>query len=81
MAALLLAALFWVAIDAEVRRTPDLRPHRRLLLVFLLANPMLAFVSSAMNADALAIPLCIGGAVAGWRLLTTGEGSVVRSSG
>jgi hypothetical protein len=75
LATLLLAAALWIAVDAELRRAPDLRRYRRLLLVFLLANPMLAFISSAMNADALAIPLCIGGAIAGWRLATTGEGS------
>jgi hypothetical protein len=59
-----------------VRRTSDLRRYTNVLMVFLLANPMLAFISSSVNTDALAIPLCIGGAIACWRLFTTGDGSV-----
>ena len=71
---LLLAALAWTAVYVELRRCADLQPRLGVLLVFLLANPMLAFISSAVSTDALAIPLCVGGAVAGWRLLSTGDG-------
>ena len=36
---------------------------------------MLAFVTASVNADALSIPLCIGGALAAWRVLSTGTGT------
>jgi hypothetical protein len=74
MVTLLLASLAWTALYVELRRSADLQPRLATLFVFLLANPMLAFVSSAVSADALAIPFCIGGAAAGWRLLSTGDG-------
>jgi hypothetical protein len=75
-ATILLASIVWAAVYVELRRTSDLRRYTNVLMVFMLANPMLAFVSSAVNTDALAIPLCIGGAIACWRLFTTGHGSV-----
>jgi hypothetical protein len=72
---ILLAALAWTLVYAELWRTPELRPHATLVFAFLLANPMLAFVTASVNADALSIPLCIGGALAAWRVLATGAGS------
>jgi hypothetical protein len=75
-ATILLASILWAAVYVELRRTSDLYRHANLLMVFMLANPMLAFISSAVNTDALAIPLCIGAAIACWRLFTTGHGSV-----
>ena len=74
MVTVLLAALAWTAVYVELRRTDVLRPRVPLLLLFLLANPMLAFVSASVNTDALSIPLCICGALASWRLLSTGTG-------
>jgi len=70
----LLASAAWTLIYVELRRSPTLAAYAGGLVAFLLANPMLAFITSAVNADALAIPLCIGGLAAGWRLLETGTG-------
>jgi hypothetical protein len=70
-----LASLAWTLVYVELRRSPTLAAYAGGLVAFLLANPMLAFITSSVNADALAIPLCIGGLAAGWRLLTTGGGA------
>jgi Predicted membrane protein (DUF2142) len=75
-ATILLASMVWAAVYVELRRTSDLVRYANVLMVFMLANPMLAFISSSVNTDALAIPLCLGGAIACWRLFTTGDGSV-----
>lgn len=75
-ATVLLASIIWAAVYVELRRTSDLRRHTNVLMVFMLANPMLAFISSSVNTDAFAIPLCIGGAIACWRVFTTGHDSV-----
>jgi hypothetical protein len=75
-ATILLASIIWAAVYVELRRTSALHRHTNVLMIFMLANPMLAFISSAVNTDAFAIPLCIGGAIACWRQFTTGHGGV-----
>ena len=46
----------WTAVYVELRRYAELRRARTLVLVFLLANPMLAFVTASVNTDALVDP-------------------------
>jgi hypothetical protein len=45
------------------------------LVAFVLLTPMCAFMSSAVNPDAIAIPLCAMAVLAGWEVLDRGSGT------
>lgn len=74
LASVLLVTLAWTAVYLLLRRTPDTSRYAEPILALLLLNPMLAFMSSAVTADALSFPLLTLTVVACWRTLTTGAG-------
>lgn len=54
IATALLAALMWLSV---FRSLPQELPYRGSVFLFLVLNPMLAFISSSINVDALLYPL------------------------
>jgi hypothetical protein len=67
-----LAALLWTMVWATLVRTPEMAPLGTPLLLFALANPMLAFISSGVTPDAVNNPLCTLGLLLVWRVATLG---------
>jgi hypothetical protein len=51
------AAALWALVFAAMSSVPELRATRWSVLVFVVANPMLAFISSSINTDSVHIPL------------------------
>lgn len=70
-----LAAALWACAWRVLRAIPALSPWRGPLFAFVVLNPMLAFMSSGVNPDAVNIPLCTLAVLFAWRLLTEGEGT------
>lgn len=69
-----LAAALWAAVWHALRRQPDLTDWTRPLFAFTVLNPMLAFISSGVNPDAVNIPLCTLALLATWHALRRGRG-------
>jgi hypothetical protein len=55
----LVSAVLWTLVLIVLRRVDGDPAHRSWIAVFLLANPMLAFISSSVNPDALLVPLSV----------------------
>jgi hypothetical protein len=71
-----LVAVLWALVWAACRRAgipPDVAGT---LLAFVLLTPMLAFMSSAVNPDAVNDALCALAIVAAWEVLTRGTGTI-----
>ena len=66
------AALLWAAVYAALRRIVETRAIAGWIVAMALLNPMLAFVSSGINADAVSFPLCTLAILAVWDDLTHG---------
>lgn len=69
-----LAALLWAAVYRTLRRTEATREVASPLLAFLVLNPMVAFMSSAINPDAVTVPLATLAVLLLWRVLTNDRG-------
>jgi len=69
-----LAALCWTLVLLQLTRQPAMRESGMAIGALLVLNPMTAFMSSAVNVDAVNIPLAILASLLFWRLLTTGAG-------
>lgn len=59
------AAALWALVFLAMSTLSELRAHRWSVLLFVLANPMLAFITSSINTDSVHIPL-----TALWRLIS-----------
>lgn len=70
----LLAALGWTGVWVALGTIREARAHRPAMFSFLVANPMLAFMSSGVNADAVHVPLVVLSATLVCRVLCTGTG-------
>ncbi len=70
------AALLWAAVYAALRRSVETRAIAGWIVAVALLNPMLAFLSSGINADAVSIPLSTLAILAVWDVLTRGTGGV-----
>jgi hypothetical protein len=71
---LLLAAICWTLVLPQLRRLPATRESATAIFALLVLNPMTAFMCSAVNVDAVNIPLAVLASLLFWRLLTTGAG-------
>jgi hypothetical protein len=69
-----LAAICWALVFVWLRRLEATRENAIAIGAILVLNPMTAFMSSAINPDAVNIPLAILASLLFWRLLTTGAG-------
>jgi hypothetical protein len=69
----LLAAALWAWVHRVLGELPELREHRLVVVLFVVLNPMLAFISSAVNPDALFIPLAALAVVYSYILLREGR--------
>jgi Predicted membrane protein (DUF2142) len=70
------AALLWTAAYAGLRRIAETRAIAGWIVAIALLNPMLAFLSSGINADAVSFPLCTMAMLAVWDDLTRGTRGV-----
>jgi hypothetical protein len=70
------AAVLWAAVYAALRRIVETRAIAGWIVAIALFNPMLAFLSSGINADAVSFPLSTLAILAVWDVLTRGTGSV-----
>jgi hypothetical protein len=68
------AALLWTAVYAALRRIDETRASAGWIVAIALLNPMVAFLSSGINADAVSFPLSTMAILAVWDLLTRGTG-------
>jgi hypothetical protein len=68
------AALLWAAAYAALKRTPATHALAEWILLIVLLNPMLAFMSSGINTDAVSFPLSMLAILSIWQLLTEGTG-------
>jgi hypothetical protein len=68
------AALLWAAVYAALRRIVETRAIAGWIVAIALLNPMVAFLSSGINADAVSIPLSTMAVLAVWEVLTSGRG-------
>ena len=68
------AALLWTAVYAALRRIDETRAIAGWIVAIALLNPMVAFLSSGINADAVSIPLSTMAVLAVWEVLTSGTG-------
>jgi hypothetical protein len=69
-----LVALLWALVWLACRQAAIPADVAGLLLAFVLLTPMLAFISSAANPDAVNDALCALAIVAAWEVLTLGTG-------
>jgi hypothetical protein len=69
-----LAAMCWALVFVWLRRLDATRESAGAMVAIIVLNPMTAFMSSAINPDAVNIPLAILASLLFWRLLTTGAG-------
>lgn len=76
LASVLLAGALWGLVYLLLDRQVG-APAAAEVLGFLAAIPMLAFASSGVNPDAVALPLSAAAIIATWRLGQTGEGVVL----
>ena len=70
------AALLWAAVYAALRRIDETRAIAGWIVAIALLNPMLAFLSSGINADAVSLPLSAMAILVVWDNLTRGTGGV-----
>jgi hypothetical protein len=70
-----IAAALWGLAWAAARRAGLPLDVSAWLFAFVLLTPMLAFISSAVNPDAVAAPLGALAVIAAWGVLTTGRGA------
>jgi hypothetical protein len=70
----MLAALCWTLVFVQLRRLPATRESATAIGALLVLNPMTGFMCSAVNVDAVNIPLAVLASLLFWRLFTTGEG-------
>jgi hypothetical protein len=68
----LLTMVAWVAVYVLLRRTRETAASAGAMIALLVLNPMLAYMSSGVNADALSVPLIALATIAAWRTLATG---------
>jgi hypothetical protein len=54
---IVLAGLLWLAVYLVLRTTPGAERHANALFLFLLINPMLAFVTSSVTPDSVNVPI------------------------
>lgn len=66
------SALLWTLVFRALARTPETAPLRWTILLVLVANPMVAYLSSGVSADAPSNPLSALAILAFWRTLTQG---------
>jgi hypothetical protein len=69
-----LAALCWMLVVVLLARLPATRESAGAIGALLVLNPMTAFMSSAINVDAVNIPLAVLASLLCWRLLEHGVG-------
>jgi hypothetical protein len=74
LVSLLLAACCWTLVLLQLRRLPATRESATAIGALLVLNPMTAFMCSAVNVDAVNIPLAVLASLLFWRLLTAGDG-------
>jgi hypothetical protein len=75
-----LAAALWALVWAVLTRIPELRPGAGAVFALAVLNPMLAFMSSAVNPDAVNNPLCALALLLVWCVVRPGgEADVTRS--
>ncbi len=67
-----LAALVWVQVFITLERLPATRAYAGVILALLVLNPMTGFMSSAINIDAVNIPLAVLASLLFWDTLATG---------
>jgi hypothetical protein len=67
-----LAALLWTAVYAMLRQTTETRSVAGWIVALIVLNPMVAFMSSGLNPDAMSIPLSTLAILAVWRVLSHG---------
>jgi hypothetical protein len=72
-----LVALVWAFVWMACRRAAIPVDVAATLLAFVLLTPMLAFISSAINPDAVNDALCALAVIAAWEVLTRGTGAPV----
>ena len=72
-----LVAVLWALVWVACRRAGIPGDVAGTLLAFVLLTPMLAFISSAINPDAVNDALCALVIVAAWEVLTRGTGATV----
>ena len=70
----LLAALLWAVVWSALRGMSDLGVPPGPVFALVVMNPMLAFMSSAVNPDAVNNPLCALALLQVWRVAATGRG-------
>jgi hypothetical protein len=75
-----LVALIWALVWAACRQAGIPDDVAGTLLAFVLLTPMLAFISSAINPDAVNDALCALVIVAAWEVLTRGTGTTTCAS-
>lgn len=68
-----LAAACWTWVFVALRRTPLSSHQRWFVLAACLASPMVAFLSSSVNPDALHVPLVVLGFVYGYQAVVQGR--------
>jgi hypothetical protein len=68
------AALLWTAVYAALCRIVETQAIAGWIVAIALLNPMLAFLSSGINADAVSFPLSTLAILAVWDVLTLGTG-------
>ena len=67
-----LAAVLWTAVYARLRQTAATRPIAGWIVALVILNPMVAFMSSGVNPDAVSFPLSTLAILAVWQVLTRG---------
>jgi hypothetical protein len=67
-----MAALLWTAVYAALRRTTATRSMAGWIVALAVLNPMLVFLSSGMNPDAVSFPLSTLAILAVWHVLQHG---------
>lgn len=72
-----LVAMLWACVWIACRRAAIPTDVAATLLAFALLTPMLAFISSAVNPDAVNDALCALVVISAWEVLTRGTGSTI----
>ena len=67
-----LAALLWTAVYVTLRRTTATRSIAGWIVALIVLNPMVAFMSSGVNPDAVSFPLSTLAILFVWRVLSRG---------
>jgi hypothetical protein len=66
------SAVLWTLVFIALTQTPETAPLRWTLLLVIIANPMVAYLSSGVTADAPSNPLSALAILAFWRAVTCG---------